>query len=223
MKKIIALLFLALTTFSPDTEAKPQKAATLMQPRVEPTFWWAGMHNPSLQLMVHGSDIGSSRVIIQHPGVIVKSVTSVENPNYLFIDLDLSKAAPGKFDILFQKAEKTFATSVYELKEREPGSALRKGFNSSDVMYLVMPDRFANGDPGNDAVEGMKEKPDRTDLKGRQGGDIKGLRQHLDYIADMGFTAIWLNPLLENDMPATSYHGYATTDFYKVDPRYGTN
>ena len=133
MKKIIALLFLALTTFSPDTEAKPQKAATLMQPRVEPTFWWAGMHNPSLQLMVHGSDIGSSRVIIQHPGVIVKSVTSVENPNYLFIDLDLSKAAPGKFDILFQKAEKTFATSVYELKEREPGSALRKGFNSSDV------------------------------------------------------------------------------------------
>ncbi len=223
MKKIISLLIICLITLHGTGAGKPKKAETLMQPRVEPTFWWAGMHNPSLQLMVYGTDIGSSRVIIKHPGVVLKSVTAVENPNYLFIDLDLSKATPGKFDILFQKAQKTIAASVYELKEREPGSALREGFNSSDAMYLVMPDRFANGDPGNDAVEGMKEKPDRTDLRGRQGGDIKGLQDHLDYIAGMGFTAIWLNPTLENDMPATSYHGYATTDFYKVDPRYGTN
>jgi glycosidase len=223
MKRIFTLLMLLLFTGSLALTAKPRKAAPVLQPRVEPTFWWAGMKNPHLQLMVHGQDIGQSRVVVNHPGIRLLSVTTVENPNYLFIDLDLAQAIPGKFDLLFQKEGKTLATTTYELKEREPGSALRQGFNSSDAMYLVMPDRFANGDPGNDAVEGMKENPDRTDLRGRQGGDIKGLRDHLDYIADMGFTAIWLNPLLENDMPATSYHGYATTDFYKVDPRYGSN
>ncbi len=223
MKKNIALLLLALITLSFWAAGKPRKSAPLLQPRVEPTCWWAGMNNPSLQLMVHGTDIALTRVVINHPGIILQSVISVENPNYLFINLDVRTAAPGKFDILFQKEGKNVAISTYELKQREPGSAEREGFKSSDAMYLVMPDRFANGDPGNDAPEGMRDKPDRANLQGRQGGDIKGLRDHLDYIGGMGFTAIWLNPLLENNMTRTSYHGYATTDFYKVDPRYGTN
>ncbi len=223
MKKYLSILLLLLLALGFSATGKPRKAAPVLKPRVEPTFWWTGMQNPRLQLMVHGENIGTTRVTLSHQGVRVTGVTAVENPNYLFIDLDLSGAVPGKFDIQFLREGKTIALTAYELKQREPGSAMRRGFNSSDAMYLVMPDRFANGDPGNDAVEGMMDKPDRTNLQGRQGGDIKGLRDHLDYISGMGFTAIWLNPLLENDMPATSYHGYATTDFYKVDPRYGTN
>ncbi len=223
MRKTASLLFLALMVFQGLAAGRPKKAEPVTLNRVEPVFWWAGMKNPALQLMVHGRDIGLTRVVVAHPGVVLKSVSAVENPNYLFIDLDLSEAEPGFFDIRFLKEGKEVALRRYELKAREQGSAGREGFNSGDAMYLVMPDRFANGDPSNDAVEGLKEKPDRSNLQGRQGGDIKGLRDHLDYIVKMGFTAIWLNPLLENDMPVTSYHGYATTDFYKVDSRYGTN
>lgn len=223
MKKYLSILLLLLVALGFSATGKPRKAAPVLTPRVEPTFWWTGMQNPHLQLMVHGENIGTTRVVLSHQGVRVIGVTAVENPNYLFIDLDLAGAVPGKFDIQFQREGKTVALSAYELKQREPGSAMRRGFNSSDAMYLVMPDRFANGDPGNDAIEGMMDKPNRSDLRGRQGGDIKGLRDHLNYISGMGFTAIWLNPLLENNMPETSYHGYATTDFFKVDPRYGTN
>lgn len=223
MKKYLSILLLLLVVLGFSATGKPRKAAPVLTPRVEPTFWWTGMQNPHLQLMVHGENIGTTRVVLSHQGVRVIGVTAVENPNYLFIDLDLAGAVPGKFDIQFQREGKTVALSAYELKQREPGSAMRRGFNSSDAMYLVMPDRFANGDPGNDAIEGMMDKPNRSDLRGRQGGDIKGLRDHLNYISGMGFTAIWLNPLLENNMPETSYHGYATTDFFKVDPRYGTN
>ncbi len=222
MKKYLSIL-LILVAIGFTATGKPRKATPVVQPRVEPTFWWTGMKNPQLQLMVHAENIGTTRVALAYPGVRVIGVTAVENPNYLFIDLDLSGAQPGKFEIQFQKEGKTVALAPYELKVREPGSAWRKGFNSSDAMYLIMPDRFANGNPGNDEVTGMKEKPDRSTLMGRQGGDIKGLKDHLGYIADMGFTAIWLNPLLENDMPTFSYHGYATTDFYKVDGRYGSN
>jgi glycosidase len=223
MKRIISLLVLSVLFLHIQASNPPKKIAPPLQPRVEPMFWWAGMKNPHLQLMVHAPEIGLSRVELQYPGVELKSVTSVQNPNYLFIDLDIARAKPGTFIIRFQKEKKTMAEYKYELREREPGSAMRQGFNSSDALYLIMPDRFANGNPGNDEVSGMKEKPDRSDLKGRHGGDIQGVKDHLGYITNMGFTAIWLNPLLENDMPATSYHGYATTDFYKVDSRYGTN
>lgn len=191
--------------------------------RVEPMFWWAGMNNPNLQLMVYGPEIGNSRVSVDYPGVTLKSVSQVENPNYLFIDLTIEGAQPGTFPITFLQNGKALAEYSYELKLREPGSANRKGFTSADAMYLIMPDRFANGNPDNDFVEGMKEKPNRNLKGGRHGGDIQGLVDNLDYIAGMGFTAIWLNPLLENDQPSYSYHGYSTTDFYKVDPRYGTN
>ena len=191
---------------------------------VEPPFWWTGMKNPELQLMVHGKSISSTTVELDYEGIELKSIYSVENPNFLFIDLQLSAdVKPGKFNIHFKNNGKTVESYTYELKKRQPHSAERKGFKNSDVMYLIMPDRFANGDSGNDYVEGFKEKPNRKEPYGRHGGDIQGIIEHLDYISDMGFTAIWLNPVLENDQPEWSYHGYATTDFYKVDGRFGSN
>jgi len=191
---------------------------------LEPPFWWAGMKNPSLQLMVHGKNISQHTVKLSCEGVRIQSVSSVENPNFLFIDLELDPdVLPGKFDIHFLKNGKTAYSYSYELKEREPGSSEREGFNNSDVMYLIMPDRFANGDPSNDAISEMKEQPDRSEMLGRHGGDIKGIKDHLDYIAEMGFTAIWLNPVLENDQERSSYHGYSTTNFFRVDQRFGTN
>lgn len=192
--------------------------------RVEPSFWWIGMKNPSLQLMVHGEDLGGAEVSLNYPGVHVESVSRVENPNYLFVNLTISpEARPGKFDISFRSGKKSVVNSSYELKSRDRNAADIKGFNSSDVIYLITPDRFANGDPGNDEMEGMKEKPDRSDKDGRHGGDLKGIMDHLDYLKEMGFTAVWLNPVLENNMTRTSYHGYSTTDFYRVDPRFGSN
>ncbi len=192
--------------------------------RVEPPFWWAGMKSADLQLMVHGEKIASADVKISYPGVEVVSVTKVENPNYLFVDLKLDKnVQPGKFDILFSTAGKLIGKYQYELKQREKGSAERTGFDGSDVIYLVTPDRFVNGNPANDQVAGMKEKPNRADKDGRHGGDIRGIINSLEYLQKMGFTAVWLNPVLENNMTQVSYHGYSTTDFYKVDLRYGSN
>ncbi len=192
--------------------------------RVEPMFWWAGMKSPALQLMVHGENIAATDVSLEYPGIELYAVSKVQNPNYLFIDLKLAKdVLPGVFQIQFQQKGKTVATYNYELRAREKNSSNRVGFNSSDVIYLITPDRFVNGDPENDAVEGMKDKPNRNDRDGRHGGDIQGIINSLDYLQKMGFTAVWLNPVLENNMTQVSYHGYSTTDFYKVDPRYGTN
>ena len=192
--------------------------------RVEPMFWWAGMKSPELQLMVYGENISETNVSLKYPGVELFSVTKVQSPNYMFVDLHLAEnVQPGKFEIQFTKENKVVQTYLYELKAREKGSANRAGFNNSDVIYLITPDRFINGNPNNDWVEGMKEKPNRNDKDGRHGGDIRGIINSLDYLQKMGFTAVWLNPVLENNMTQVSYHGYSTTDFYKVDPRYGTN
>jgi glycosidase len=192
--------------------------------RVEPMFWWAGMKSPELQLMVHGENISEANVTLKYPGVELESVSKVQSPNYLFIELRLAEnVQPGKFEIQFTHENKVVATYSYELKVREKGSASRTGFNGSDVIYLVTPDRFINGNPNNDWVEGMREKPNRNDKNGRHGGDIRGIINSLDYLQKMGFTAVWLNPVLENNMTQISYHGYSITDFYKVDPRYGTN
>lgn len=193
--------------------------------KVEPPNWWTGMNNPKLQLMVSGKDIAGATVKLDTEGVQLKAVSSLDNPNYLFIDLEiLHEAEPGSFPIEVVKENQILYTIIYELKKRATGSASRKGFNNSDVIYLVMPDRFANGDTGNDVVEGMRESIiDRSDRTGRHGGDLKGLTKHLDYIENMGFTALWLNPVLKNDMQQVSYHGYSITDFYSVDPRLGTN
>ena len=193
--------------------------------RIEPPFWWAGMMNPELQLMVYGENISKLTIDVEsYDGVELSRVTKLESSNYLIIDLRLDQnIQPGSFLINFKNGEKTVFCYSYVLKKRREGSSKRKGFNSSDVIYLVTPDRFANGDPDNDSVEGLKEKHNRKNKDGRHGGDIQGIINNLDYIKDMGFTAIWLNPVLENDMPKYSYHGYSTTDYYKVDDRFGTN
>lgn len=195
--------------------------------RVEPPFWWAGMHEQRLQLMVHGPAIADLEPALAYPGVRIAQVTRVANRNYLFIDLVVDpKAAPGSLRIDFSgkgDAKGRSATYTYRLLAREANSAERKGFDTQDAIYQVMPDRFANGDPANDSVAGMADKLDRKLGHGRHGGDIQGMIDHLDYIAGLGFTQLWPTPLVENDMPAASYHGYAATDHYRIDPRYGSN
>lgn len=192
--------------------------------RVEPPFWWTGFNNPNLQLMVHGEDISALNPEINYPGVSIESVTKVENPNYLFINLTFDEdVKPGTFIINFLNKKKAVLNHEYNLLERNPKSAGRTGFNNSDVIYLITPDRFVNGDLSNDELPETKEGIDREDRNGRHGGDIRGIINSLDYLKDLGYTAVWLNPVLENNMTRTSYHGYSTTDFYKVDPRYGSN
>ncbi len=191
--------------------------------RVEPPFWWTGMRDSSLQLMIHGTDISQSEISLSFPGVEVKNVHRPVNRDYLFVDLVISPSAKaGSFDLRLTEGRKKY-TVGYELKQREPGSANREGFNASDVIYLLMPDRFANGDTSNDEVPGMLQGLNMNDIYGRHGGDLKGISDHLQYIKNMGFTALWLNPVLENNQKTESYHGYAITDFYRVDPRLGTN
>ena len=188
--------------------------------RIEPAFWWTGMKNTELQLLVYGKDIAQSQVQFEYPGVRLKETVRVENPNYLFLYLEIGKEAqPGVILFTFtQGKQKT--VKPYELKKRVASSGAQ-GFDASDVLYLIMPDRFANGDPSNDVWEHVPIE--RNEPVGRHGGDFAGISKHLDYIRDLGVTAIWLNPVLENKMPRASYHGYATTDFYKVDPRFGSN
>lgn len=189
----------------------------------EPAFWWSGMKNPELQLMVYGENIASFRPSVSYPGVKLKSSVALESPNYLLVYLDVENAQPGSFDITFTKDKKQIKMP-YELKARKKDACKIKGFDSSDVLYLIMPDRFANGDPTNDnLVMKTAYKTDRNDPSARHGGDLAGIEKHLDYIEDLGVTAIWLNPVLENDMQGGSYHGYATTNYYRVDPRFGTN
>ena len=216
MRKIVIILSLILVSFG--------QLLAISVDRVEPMFWWVGMKNPNLQLMVHGENVADTKVQLTYPGVVIESVAMVENPNYLFINLIINAdTKPGIFEIKFTNDKKEPWSYFYELKARIKGSANRIGFNSSDVIYLVTPDRFVNGNPGNDNMPGMKEKPNCLDKDGRHGGDIKGIINSLDYLKGLGFTAVWLNPVLENNMSQVSYHGYSTTDFYKVDPRYGTN
>ena len=215
MKKLI--LFISTVAFS-------ISAFALNVDRVEPMFWWVGMKNPTVQLMVHGTEIASAEISLNYPGVTLQSVSRQENPNYVFIRLDISpETKAGTFAIQFRKSKKELTSYSYELKNREPNSAGRKGFDGSDVIYLITPDRFVNGNPLNDAVAGLKELPGRTDPNGRHGGDIQGIKNSLNYISKLGFTSVWLNPVLENNMTRVSYHGYSTTDFYKVDARYGSN
>ncbi len=192
--------------------------------RVDPPYWWTGMKNHHLQLMVHGNRISETSPVVNYPGIKLESVVHVQSPNYLFLNLMIETGAkPGTITIDFLKGKKTVVSLLYELKQREASLGSHKGFDASDVVYLLMPDRFANGDTTNDDMPGMLEQADRSNPNGRHGGDIKGIEDHLDYLMNLGATAVWINPLLENNQPAYSYHGYAMTDFYKVDPRFGTN
>ncbi|MBS1524995.1 MAG: glycoside hydrolase family 13 protein [Bacteroidetes bacterium] len=193
--------------------------------RVEPMFWWVGMHNPDLQLIVHGENIGSRNVQLSYPGVKLIAVHKVENPNYLFVDLRIfSSAVPGTFPIKFVKAGEKTLTYDYALRKRNQSPSRAQGVTDKDLIYLIMPDRFSNGNPNNDSIHGMREEGiNRAKMFSRHGGDIQGIMNHLDYLKDLGVTAIWLTPAVENDEPSASYHGYAVTDYYKIDPRYGTN
>ena len=207
----ISILLLLFTSF-------------LTAQKVEPPNWWIGMKNPKLQLMVYGKDINNLNVNISDKDIILDSVTKTENPNYLFLNLDLSKVSTArKFDIILKKKGKKKLKLPYELKQRENNSANRNSFDSSDVIYLIMPDRFANGDPKNDSHKDVVEKVSRANKGGRHGGDIQGVINNLDYLDDLGITALWSTPLLEDNEPVYSYHTYAQSDYYKIDPRYGTN
>ncbi len=192
--------------------------------RVEPPSWWIGMKDHRLQLMLYSKGIGDYHAEIRYPGIRLTNAVSPENKNYLFVDLEIDpRAEPGNLIIELTQQDRPKMEIKYPLYQRDALSADRPGYTTRDVIYLVTPDRFVNGDTTNDEVDGMLEKPDRQNKDGRHGGDIEGVRQHLDYIRDMGFSALWLNPVLENNMPQWSYHGYAITDFYRVDPRFGTN
>lgn len=192
--------------------------------RVEPSNWWVGMEWSELQVLLYGDSIGHLEARVESEAVRVQRLVRVENEAYLFVYLKIAdEAKAGAVEIGLWEGEKKVASVPFRLDERLEGSAERKGFDSGDAIYLIMPDRFANGDSGNDLVEGMGDAPDRSDAYGRHGGDLAGLTAHLPYIASLGMTAIWLNPVLENKMPESSYHGYATTDFYRVDSRYGSN
>ena len=193
--------------------------------RVEPAFWWVGMKNTQLQLLIHGSEICNRKVIINYPGIKTIKTNRACSPNYLFVSLEIDSktAKAGKFNIALKQTDKADILIPYELKNRRQASAQRQGFTSADVIYLLMPDRFANGNPSNDNFESQPEKSNRRDLSGRHGGDIKGIQDHLDYIKELGATAIWCTPIQENNYEKYSYHGYAISDYYKTDPRFGSN
>ncbi|MBB4805164.1 glycosidase [Chryseobacterium defluvii] len=190
--------------------------------KVEPAFWWKGMNNPELQILVYGKDIVKNEIELSD-GIQVKKIQKVENPNYVFITINTSEINVPKFRIHVKNGKKNIDSYTYELKQREPNSINRNSFTSADVMYLIMPDRFANGNPSNDNTKDTAEKSDRKNHGGRHGGDIEGIIKNLDYLKELGVTTIWNTPLLEDNEPSYSYHGYAQSDYYKIDPRYGTN
>ena len=195
--------------------------------RIDPTNWFVGMKDPSLQLMVYGEGIRSAEVTTDYAGVKVDSIVRLDSPNYLLVYLNLDGAQPGEMTLNFKNGKQTKKVK-YELKAREMSGDKRMGFTNADVLYMLMPDRFADGDPKNNNIKGLYPYSiDRTQPSLRHGGDLEGIRQHLDYFKELGVTALWFTPVLENNSPdsngSSSYHGYATTDYYRVDPRFGTN
>ena len=183
--------------------------------RIDPTDWYVGMKNPQLQLMVYGQGIRDVKsVTTDYPGVTVDSLVRLDSPNYLLVYLNLRDAKAGTMTLNFDKRKVS-----YELKQRAMKGSERRGFDISDVLYLLMPDRFASGRQENDQIQGMNAyHNDRSQPSLRHGGDIEGIRQHLDYFTELGVTALWFTPVLENNSPDTpngysTYHGYATTDY----------
>ena len=213
MKKTISTLLLLLSVLMLQAQ----------QLKVDPAFWWSGMQETELQLMIYGDGIANYTPSVTASDVTIKESVRLASPNYQIIYLDISNSKPQQFDILFTDGNKQLSYQ-YKLKERDAKRKEIDTFTSSDVLYLIMPDRFANGNPANDNIEmNMPYKVDRSDPNARHGGDLQGISNHMNYLTDLGITAIWFNPVLENDMKGGSYHGYATTNYYKVDPRFGTN
>lgn len=225
MRRILFLIALVAQVMT--MSAAKQKVAI---DRIDPTDWFVGMKNPSLQLMAYGKDIASvQEVTTDYPGAVVDSVVRLDSPNYLLVYMNLRNAQPGTMTLKFNLEKRKTLTYNYTLKAREMSGDKRIGFDISDVLYMLMPDRFAQGAGHNPQVKGMRPyKEDRTQPSLRHGGDLNGIREHLDYFNELGVTALWLTPVLENDSPDneqgySTYHGYATTDYYRVDPRFGTN
>ena len=189
--------------------------------QVEPPFWWEGMNRSEIQLVFYGNEIGVGDLYLD--GQKVDEVIKTENGNYLFCNWETKGLKAGSYLFELKKGKKRIATYAYELKKRREGSAQREGFSSQDAVYLLMPDRFANGDPSNDSTKDTYEKANVDDPWGRHGGDIQGIIKNLDYIKELGMTALWSTPLLEDNDKRGSYHGYACSDTYQIDSRYGGN
>ncbi|MCF8321269.1 MAG: glycoside hydrolase family 13 protein [Flavobacterium sp.] len=189
--------------------------------RVEPPFWWSDMNLSEIQIMFYGKNIAQNEISVSN-GLTIKSTLKTENPNYLFVTVDTKNVAAQEFVFTFKNGKNSF-TQNYSVKARRENSKYRKSYDSSDVIYLLMPDRFANGNPYNDNSKSTKEITNRSLPGGRHGGDIEGLIKNLDYLKELGATAVWPTPLCEDNDEAYSYHGYAQSDVYKIDPRYGTN
>ena len=218
MKKILTALLLG-TTLTMNAAVKID--------RIEPTDWYVGMKDASLQLMVYGEGIKTADVTTDYPGAHIDSLVRLDSPNYLLVYMNLKDAQPGTMTLLFQQGKQKKKVN-YTLKAREKKGYEREGFSNADVLYMLMPDRFASGRTDNDQVKGMRAyKNDRSQPSLRHGGDLEGIRQHLDYFKELGVTALWFTPVLENDSPdhgtQSTYHGYATTNYYRVDPRFGSN
>ncbi|MFY7919051.1 MAG: glycoside hydrolase family 13 protein [Chryseotalea sp.] len=201
--------------------ANAQKKKQIDIKRIEPAFWWTGLQQKEIQLLVYGTEISGANVEINYPGVVISKIEQVENPNYQFIYLKLDEnVKPGVVTINFKEG-KLKKTIPFELKSRS--KTTYKGFNASDAIYLITPDRFANGNTANDSIKSLYQGVNRNKPFSRHGGDIQGIINQLDYIQNLGMTTLWINPLTENNQPEFSYHGYAITDFYKVDARFGSN
>ena len=217
-RNILSLLLASICAIT--ISAKPKATVS---PVVEPPMWWTGMADRSLQIMVNYPEIRDLEPRIEYAGVSVDSIVRLDSPNYQLIYLNISPdAKPGTIDIAYRIGKKRM-NIPFELRERNTPEFTP--FDASDLLYLIMPDRFADGNPSNNDVASLKHRveADRMNPNGRHGGDICGIEQHLGYIDSIGVTAIWLTPVLENDMPHGSYHGYATTNYYRVDPRLGSN
>ena len=219
MKKTLAALLLGTSM--------TMTAANIDISKIEPTNWYTGMKDASLQLMVYGKDIKTAEVSTDYAGVKIDSIVRLDSPNYLLVYMTVGEAQPGTMTLLFQQGKKK-KKIAYELKAREKSGEERMGFTNADVLYMLMPDRFASGSSENDQIKGLNAyTTDRSQPSLRHGGDLEGIRQHLDYFKELGVTALWFTPVLENNSPdhgtQSTYHGYATTDYYRVDPRFGTN
>lgn len=208
MKKIVFFLFITSLSFA-------------QIDRVEPPFWWSDMEHTDVQILFYGKNIAQNEVSVSH-GITIKNIQKTENPNYIFVTIDTKNVPNQDFLFTFKNKNKSF-TQPYSLKPRKEGSKYRKSFDSSDMIYLLMPDRFANGNVNNDNVASVIEKMDRSKIDGRYGGDIEGIIKSLDYIQDLGATTLWSTPLCEDNDEKGSYHTYGQSDLYKIDPRFGTN
>jgi len=210
MKKL--LLFLIITNFTVSAQIQ----------RTEPPFWYAGMKNPELQILFYGKNIALYQPTVSN-NVVITNIAKTENPNYIFVTIDTKNVPASDLVFSFKDKNKVAFTQKYSLKERRKNSASRQSYDAADMLYLLMPDRFANGNPANDNTKETTEQADRSKPNGRHGGDIEGIIKNLDYLKELGATTVWSTPLCEDNDPRGSYHGYGQSDVYKIDPRYGTN